>query len=58
MKDILDKYNNDKRFLCYPWYVRRNLILTIKEYDFDYCYVDTDSVKYKNLGVHNGNTNG
>lgn len=57
--DALNKYNEDpKRFLFYPWgvfvtaYARRNLFTAIKEFNTDYVYSDTDSVKVRNYNAH------
>lgn len=64
VKDIdyeagLFKYNNDKsRFLYFPWGVwvtalsRFNLFTGIVEFDSDYIYSDTDSLKVINASDH------
>lgn len=53
LADELEKYNrNINRFLYYLWgvwvtaYTRREILSTILVLDKDYCYSDTDSVKY------------
>lgn len=57
--EAIDKYNNSiKRFLFYPWgvwvtaYARRNLFTGIYEFQDDYIYSDTDSLKCVNASRH------
>ncbi len=59
LEKALQTYNMSKRrFLYYPWgvwvtaYARRNLFAAIKEFDTDYIYSDTDSVKVINADKH------
>lgn len=55
----VEKYNNDfNRFLYYPWgifctaYARHNVWQAIIHCGYDYCYCDTDSVKFINYSDH------
>lgn len=59
LETSINRYNNSvKRFLFYAWgiwvtaYSRRNLFTAIYEFDNDYIYSDTDSVKGKNFRKH------
>lgn len=55
----IDKYNKSyTRTLFYPWgvfitaYARRNLWTGIHEFNYDYIYSDTDSLKVVNVDTH------
>ena len=59
IEEEIGKYNKSvKRFLYYPWgiyitaYARRNLFTAIFEFQYDYIYSDTDSVKVVNADKH------
>ena len=59
VNSFIDDYNNLKnRFTFYPWgvfvtaYARRNLFTGIEEFDNDYIYSDTDSIKVRNHERH------
>lgn len=59
LAEAVDKINQKTtRFSFYPWaafctaYSRRNLWTAILELNEDYCYSDTDSVKYQNPEKH------
>ena len=59
LNDAIEKYNNDKtRFLFYPWGVyvtalcRKALFSGIIEFNDDYVYADTDSIKVINAETH------
>ena len=61
IEEAITRYNSNKnRFLFYPWgiwvtaYARRNLFTGIYEFQNDYIYSDTDSVKVKNIEQHMG----
>ena len=58
-EESIKKYNKSvKRFLYYPWgiwvtaYARKNLFTAIYEFNSDYIYSDTDSVKVLNYQNH------
>lgn len=55
----IEKYNKSvNRFCSYEWgvwctaYARSNLFTGIKEFAYDYCYSDTDSIKCFNIDRH------
>ena len=57
--ETLNRYNKSiRRFISYNWgiwvtaYARRNLFTAIYELKEDYCYSDTDSVKFVNYEKH------
>jgi hypothetical protein len=59
VEEQLSKYNAGfNRFLYYAWgiwvtaHARRNLFRMIEEFDSDYVYADTDSVKGVNFSAH------
>lgn len=59
IEKALSRYNNSiKRFLYYPWgiwvtaYARKNLFTGIYEFNNDYRYSDTDSIKVANKENH------
>lgn len=59
LQRAIDKYNRSvTRFLFYPWgvwitaYARRNLFRAISEYEGDYIYSDTDSIKALHAEKH------
>ena len=59
IEKLIDKYNkSNSRFLYYPWgvwitaYARRNLFTGIIEFNDDYIYSDTDSLKVLNAERH------
>lgn len=59
LEKAINKYNsNAGRFMFFPWgcwvtaYARRNLFTGILEFQNDYIYSDTDSIKVLNEGQH------
>lgn len=59
IQDAIDSYNKSvKRFMFYAWgvwvtaYARKNLFSAILEFEDDYVYSDTDSVKGINIKNH------
>lgn len=59
LAESIENYNKSQsRFLFYPWgvwvtaYARRNLFSGIQELEDDFCYADTDSVKFINPDDH------
>ena len=59
LNKAINKYNNSAgRFLFFPWgcwvtaYARRNLFTGILEFENDYIYSDTDSIKVLNAPRH------
>ena len=59
LNEVIEAYNDSSsRFLFYAWgiwvtaYARRNLMKSILEFDDDYIYSDTDSIKATNMTNH------
>lgn len=59
VEKLIEKYNTSvQRFCSYEWgvwctaFARANLFTGIKEFGFDYCYSDTDSIKCFNIDNH------